>query len=113
MSAAAPPLPSEATLLVLVSCPAAAADALATALVEQGLAACVSALPGMRSVYRWQEQVERAEETLLIAKTRAGRYAELEAAVRRLHPYELPEIVAVNADGGFPAYLQWVHHSTA
>lgn len=103
---------AEATLLVLISCPAEAAEPLAEALVGAGLAACVSRLPGMQSVYRWQGRVERADETLLIAKTRAGRYAELEATVRRLHPYELPEIVAVNATGGFPAYLQWVHDST-
>jgi periplasmic divalent cation tolerance protein len=103
---------AEHTLLVFLSCPADSAEPLAEALVDAGLAACVSRLPGMRSVYRWQGRVERADETLLIAKTRAGRYAELEAAVRRLHPYELPEIVAVNAAGGLPAYLQWVHDST-
>ncbi|HWY23362.1 MAG TPA: divalent-cation tolerance protein CutA [Nevskia sp.] len=109
---ASPDSPPE-TLLVTISCPAAAAEALATALVEARLAACVSTLPGVRSVYRWQGQLERAEETLLIAKTSAARYAALEAEVRRLHPYELPEIVAVNVSGGLPAYLQWVLDSTA
>ena len=106
------PAPQE-TLLVTISCPAEAAEGLATALVEQRLAACVSLVPGVRSVYRWQGQVERAAETLLIAKTSGARYAELEAEVRRRHPYELPEIVAVNVAGGLPAYLQWVHDSTA
>jgi periplasmic divalent cation tolerance protein len=100
------------TLLVTIACPAAAAEALATALVEGRLAACVNILPGVRSVYRWQGQVERAEECLLLAKTTPARYAALEAEVRRLHPYELPEIVAVNVAGGFSAYLHWVHDST-
>ena len=107
-----PANPSD-TLLVYISCPAAAAEALATALVQARLAACVSTLPGTRSVYRWQGRVEQAEETLLIAKTSASRYAALEAEVRRLHPYELPEILAVHVSGGLPAYLQWVLDSTA
>ena len=90
-----------------------AAEALAGALVELRLAACVNLLPGARSVYRWQGAVERAEETLLIAKTTQARYAELEAEVRRRHPYELPELLAVHLACGFHPYLQWVHDSTA
>lgn len=108
MSAAA-----EDTLLVFIACPAAAAEALAEALVQQRLAACVHLLPAGRSVYRWQGTVERAEETLLLAKTSGERYAALEAEVRRRHPYELPEVIAVNLACGLPAYLQWVHDSTA
>lgn len=105
-------MPQPEILLVFITCPAAAAAPLAEALVQQRLAACVNALPAVRSVYRWQGAVEQAEETLLIAKTSRARYAELEAAVRGLHPYELPEIVAVNVTGGLPAYLQWVDEST-
>ena len=100
------------SLLVFVSCPAAAAETLADALVELRLAACVHLLPAGRSVYRWQGAVQRAEETLLLAKTSGARYAALEAEVRRRHPYELPEIVAVNLACGLPAYLQWIHDST-
>jgi periplasmic divalent cation tolerance protein len=100
-------------LLVYITCPAAEAPALAEALVQQRLAACVNALPAVRSVYRWQGQVEQADETLLIAKTSRARYAALEDEVRRLHPYELPEIVAVHVAGGLPAYLQWVVDSTS
>jgi periplasmic divalent cation tolerance protein len=110
-----PPSPTRQSaeiLLVFISCPAGSADALGTALVEARLAACVSAVPGARSVYRWQGQVERSEETVLIAKTTRARYAALETEVRRLHPYELPEIVAVNVAGGLPAYLHWVQDST-
>jgi periplasmic divalent cation tolerance protein len=101
------------TLLVCISCPAAAAEPLAAALVEARLAACVNILPGVRSVYRWQGGLERADETLLLAKTGAQRYAALEAEVRRLHPYELPEVVAVHVARGLPDSLQWVHDSTA
>jgi len=110
---ASPSSPPTDVLLVFITCPAGSADALGAALVEARLAACVNALPGLRSVYRWQGQLERSDETLLIAKTSRTRYAALEAEVRRLHPYELPEIVTVNVAGGLPAYLQWVHDSTA
>lgn len=99
---------SEPALMVFVTCPPPSAPAIAEALVQQRLAACVNILPGVRSVYRWQGRVESAEETLLVAKTAAHRYAELETAVRALHPYELPEIVAVDIARGLPAYLQWV-----
>jgi periplasmic divalent cation tolerance protein len=99
-------------LLVYLSCPTSVAEPLACALVEQRLAACVSQLPGARSVYRWQGAVEGAEETLLLVKTRRGRYAELEAEVRRRHPYELPELLAVPMAEGLPAYLQWIVDST-
>jgi periplasmic divalent cation tolerance protein len=100
------------TLLVFITCPAEAADALAGALVEARLAACVHMQPAGHSVYRWQGLVERADEVQLIAKTSQARYAELEAEVLRLHPYELPEVVAVNLACGLPAYLQWIHEST-
>ncbi len=99
---------SDTALLVLISCPPDAADSLAAALVEARLAACVNVLPGLRSVYRWQDAVERADESLLIAKTTAARYAALEAGVRQRHPYELPEVVAVDIAAGLPAYLQWL-----
>jgi periplasmic divalent cation tolerance protein len=103
--------PSAATLLVFITCPANAADALATALVEARLAACINILPSVRSVYRWQNAVETAEECLLIAKTSAAGYAALEASVVQRHPYELPEIVAVDITRGLPAYLQWLTDS--
>lgn len=100
-----------AALLVLITCPPAAADGLAALLVEQRLAACVNILPGLRSVYRWQDAVERADESLLIAKTTAAGYAALEAAVLAHHPYELPEIVAVDTAQGLPGWLRWLADS--
>jgi periplasmic divalent cation tolerance protein len=81
---------------------------IARALVEERLAACVNVLPGLRSIYRWQGQVEEADEVLLVAKTRAARVAALAARVRALHPYALPEVVALPVDDGSRAYLRWV-----
>ena len=99
--------------LVFCSCPDPdTARCLATTLVEARLAACVSVLPPMRSVYRWQGQVEQADEVLLLAKTVAGRLPALMERLTALHPYELPEIVAVEAAAGLPAYLDWVADAT-
>ena len=101
------------TLLVLTNLPdAAAARTLADHLVEQRLAACVNILAPCRSVYRWDGKVEAAEEVPLLIKTTAARYAELEAAIRARHPYELPEIVAVPIAHGLSGYLAWVAAET-
>jgi periplasmic divalent cation tolerance protein len=101
-------------LLVFTSAPdRTVAMRIAQALVDARLAACVNVLAGCTSVYRWEGAVETAEELPLIIKTRAGRYPEVEAAIRRLHPYELPEIVAVPVVHGLPEYLDWVAEGTA
>ena len=81
-------------------------------LVAEGLAACVNILPGMTSLYVWQGKPEEASEVLLLIKTRRERYPALEARLRELHPYEVPEIIAVEVSAGLPAYLQWVAAST-
>ena len=102
------------TLLVLTTMPEReAALKLARVLVEKRLAACVNVLSGCTSVYRWEDNLEHAEEVPLLIKTRAGRYAELEAAIRSLHPYELPEIIAVPVVHGLADYLGWVAEETA
>jgi periplasmic divalent cation tolerance protein len=88
------------------------AGRLAHALIEKRLAACVNVLSPCRSVYRWQGRTEDAEEFPMLIKTTVGRYAELEAAIRAGHPYELPEIIAVPLAGGLPAYLEWVDSET-
>lgn len=99
--------------LVFCSCPdPATAERLATAVVEERLAACASVLPGMLSVYRWQGAVERADEVLLLAKTPADRLSALVERLQALHPYELPEVVAVQAAAGLPGYLGWVVDAT-
>lgn len=100
-------------LIVLTNCPdAEVADRIARTLVEQGLAACVNQLPPVSSVYRWRGSVERAREVPLLIKTTRERMAELQDAIRALHPYELPEIVAIPVVAGLPAYLRWVLDET-
>lgn len=89
-----------------------AALRLARELIAQRLAACVNVLAECSSVYRWKGEVENAAEVPVLIKTRAARYAEVEAAIRALHPYELPEIVAVPIERGFPDYLEWINAET-
>lgn len=96
-------------LLILTNAPdEATGHAIARSLVEQKLAACVNLLPGVRSVYRWQSAIEEAEEITMLIKSTPERYAELETAIRRAHPYEVPEIIAVPVTAGLPEYLGWV-----
>ena len=100
-------------LLCFCTCPdAASAERIATVLVEERLAACVNILPGLRSVFRWQGSVQRESEVLLLIKTTRSRYPALQARLPQLHPYELPELLAVESVFGLPAYLQWVVEST-
>jgi periplasmic divalent cation tolerance protein len=100
-------------LLVMTTLPdLQAAGAIARTLVEQRLAACVSIQSPCRSVYRWNGGIEQAEEIPLLIKTTARRYPALEAALRAMHPYDLPEIVAIGVADGLPAYLQWIDAGT-
>ena len=102
-----------ATLLVLTNLPdRAVADRLADSLIEQRLAACVNILAPCRSVYRWKGAVQHDEEHPMLIKTTAERYPALEAAIRAMHPYELPEIIAVGIEHGLPGYLAWVDAET-
>jgi periplasmic divalent cation tolerance protein len=84
------------------------AQALARALVEAHLAACVSVGSPVESLYHWRGQIETATEVPVVVKTLAARYAEVEAAIRARHPYELPEILAVPLLDGFAPYLDWL-----
>jgi periplasmic divalent cation tolerance protein len=90
-----------------------AAQQLAHELVERRLAACVQVAGPITSTYRWQGQVETAEEFLCIIKTLHGHYALLEAAIRELHPYDVPEILAVPILAGHRAYLDWLGEEVA
>lgn len=100
-------------LLVITNLPdAESARALAVQLVEQRVAACVNIMSPCHSIFRWEGKVDEAEEVPLLIKTTTARYAELEAAIRAGHPYELPEIVAVPLSRGLPAYLAWVATET-
>jgi len=101
------------SILVLTNLPdRASAEKLATLLIEQRLAACVNVLAPCDSVYRWRGEIRHDEEHPLLIKTAQDRYAELEAAIRANHPYELPEIIAVPVVRGLPAYLSWVLSET-
>ena len=102
-----------AALLVVTNAPdRAVAQKIASALIEQRLAACVNVLAECTSVYRWKGAVEAAAEVPLLIKTRAEQYDAVEAAIRSLHPYELPEIIAFPVARGLPAYLDWVEAQT-
>jgi periplasmic divalent cation tolerance protein len=101
-------------LLVVSNLPdRASAEKLARLLVEARLAACVNVLSPARSVYRWKGKIEDAEEHPVLIKTTRERYAALEAAIRKNHPYELPEIIALPVAAGLPAYLDWVASETS
>ena len=101
-------------LLVITNLPdRPSAERLADALLAKRLAACVNILAPCRSVYRWKDEVQHDEEHPVLVKTTAERYAELEAGIRALHPYELPEIIAVAIERGLPGYLAWVAAETS
>jgi len=88
------------------------AERLGRALVERKLAACAQILGPMTSIYRWKGAVQQEPEHLCLLKTRRERFAELEAAIRELHPYETPEIIALPVTAGSAAYLAWLEGET-
>ena len=106
-----PTMSTTVIILTNVPSPALARD-IARHLVENRLAACVNIMPAMQSVYRWQEQVEQAEEVALIIKTTSERYSDVEQAISAMHPYDVPEIIAVPVAAGLPEYLDWVVSET-
>ncbi|MCB1830637.1 MAG: divalent-cation tolerance protein CutA [Chromatiaceae bacterium] len=105
-------MPTE-LLLVYCTCPDLnSAESISRQLIEQGAAACVNRLPGVFSTYMWQGNPETSEEILLLIKSCSERYPEVEKIIVSLHPYELPEIIAVSVDRGLPDYLHWVKQCT-
>lgn len=101
-------------LVVFCTVPdAAIGERIAEALVEERLAACVNLVPGLTSVYRWEGKVQREAEVLLVIKTRAGRVEALMQRLKALHPYEVPEILALPVAAGSEAYLRWIEENTA
>lgn len=100
---------ADAALLILTQMPDhASAHALARALVEERLAACVSVGAPVESLYHWRGEIETAQEVPVVIKTRAGRYPAVEAAILTRHPYELPEILAVPLQHGLERYFDWI-----
>lgn len=92
----------------LVTAPAERADDIARVLVQERLAACVNIVPSVRSVYRWEGEVQQDEEALLVVKTTADRLAALDARLADVHPYDTYELVALEVTGGNAAYLAWI-----
>ena len=100
-------------LIALCTCPdAATAERIARALVDERLAACVNRLSGVESMYRWNGAVQVDEEVLLMIKTTRARYAALEERIVALHPYEVPEVIAVRIGEGYAPYLAWIAKET-
>ena len=100
-------------LIALCTCPdAATADRIARTLVEERLAACVNRLPDVESTYRWNGAVQVDTEVLLVIKTSRACYAALEARVVALHPYEVPEVVAIPIGEAHAPYLAWIAKET-
>lgn len=96
-------------LLIHSTCPdRESAERIAQALVSEQLAACVSRIDGVTSTYRWQDEVETDSECLLLIKTRRVCFDRLRARLLELHPYELPELIAVSVSTGHGPYLNWI-----
>lgn len=96
-------------LVVYCTCPdQATAEHIAETVIDERLAACVNLVPGLTSIYRWQGQIQRETEMLLIMKTGNMAYPRLETRLRELHPYEVPEIIALPIQSGSAAYLNWI-----
>jgi len=104
---------SDQFVIVLTTLPLESdAEAFASRLVEEKLVACVSLLPAMRSVYRWKGAVQRADERQLLLKTSSTQLSALEARVRALHPYDVPEFVVIAMTHGSADYLSWLAENT-
>ncbi|WP_415032915.1 divalent-cation tolerance protein CutA, partial [Azonexus sp.] len=100
--------------LVLTNCPdTETARGIARALLTERLAACVSLLVPAVSLYRWQGALEEATEIPLLIKTRSAHYPAVQARIAQLHPYEVPEIIALPITHGLPAYLDWLTEETS
>jgi periplasmic divalent cation tolerance protein len=97
-------------LLVITTCPnAECAEEIAQHLVREHLAACVNQLPGVRSVYEWQGEIHNDQEIMLFIKTKNGVYERVEQAIRSLHPYDVPEVIAFDIARGSANYLSWIN----
>ena len=87
------------------------AEKIAGALVSSRLAACVSIIPGVESIFRWEGKIDNAKEALLVVKTRQGLFSKLVKKVKSMHSYEVPEIIALPVVCGEPSYLKWINQS--
>jgi periplasmic divalent cation tolerance protein len=99
-------------IIVFVTCESAEqAERIAQTVVSEKLAACVNVVPGIRSCYVWEGKLTWSDEVLLLIKTTRGRFSQLEARVKGLHSYSVPEIVGVTIDDAFDKYIAWIDES--
>ena len=110
MNDGAPPV-SSPMLVVLCTCPPDQANRIAKVLVEQRVAACVNVTPSVQSIYRWQNELQKEEEALLLIKTSEAVWPALEKTLQQLHPYEVPEIIALPVAGAATSYQRWVEEN--
>ena len=103
-----PPAPDHNYCVARCTCPPEKAEEIAGELVRRRVCACVNVVPGLTSVYEWKGEIERDSESLLVIKTRADRFGELETAVAAVHPYEVFELIALPVEQGNAAYLGWI-----
>ena len=99
-------------LVVMVTCPEDSAQRIAREVLKLRLAACVNVLRGVRSRYWWKGKLDSAEESILLIKTRSELFGRVEQAVRRVHPYETPEIIGLRVEKGSRPYLDWIAKET-
>lgn len=100
-------------LLVITTCPGnITAKQIANEVVMERLGACVQVIPGVQSFFRWVRRVDTSEELLLLIKTTSERYPELEARIKAIHPYDIPELIAIPISTGLEEYLTWIENNT-
>ena len=100
-------------LLVLTTCPGSiTAKRIAQDLIANDVAACVNIVPGLTSYFKWTNKVDSDDELLLLIKTTSDSYPKVEKRIKSLHPYDLPEIIAVPIQDGLKEYLRWIENST-
>ncbi len=98
-------------IVVFVSCPESIAESIATPLVQEKIAACVSILPTTKSIYMWQGKLCQEREALLFIKTNRTNFNAIEKRIKELHNYEVPEIIALSIEAGYAPYLAWLNNS--
>ena len=106
------PMPTDAVAILCTAPDAASAERIAEALVAERLAACVNLVPDLTSIFRWQGKVRRENEVLLVIKAPRTRFDAIAARVKALHPYTVPELIALPIDAGTPDYLAWLTENT-
>jgi periplasmic divalent cation tolerance protein len=101
-------MPQTATIILCTCLDITSAEEIAHILIANNLAACINIVPGIISICKWKEQIETAQEHLLLIKSNTSQYPMLETTIKEHHPYEIPEIVAIKIEKGLPDYLNWI-----